>query len=283
MQVLSPKPQTSPQKQGRGRGHEPGKPLTARELATRRANLEKARAAVREPYRPTEKRLQTSRANLEKAIAARRSAKGNAAARLNALKHGLFAKQTLAESVDRLGEDKEEFDLHLRLFERVFAPADEEEKRIVRGLAQTVWRRLRFFHAQAHWEKERLQTMFAEAPAPAQLGLEDTVARAYGLARALLQFEAFYYELNKLESQVEYWLRKLIRKRSQGKLRWKGFRPRRDPGMRELEKEEQVNRFVEIWDAMSPEEQAAARDEAQKKVAAHMADRVRVDISLGKP
>jgi hypothetical protein len=271
MEVLSPKPQTSPQEQGQRKGREPGKPLTARELATRRANLEKARAAVREPYRPTEERLRTSRANLAKAIAARRSPKGNAAARLNALKHGLFAKQALAESVVRLGEDKEEFERHLRLFERVFAPADEEEKRIVRGLARTVWRRLRFFHAQACWEKEKLQSMFAGAPAPAQLGLGDTVARAQGLARALLQFDAFFGELNRLESQVEYWLRKLIRKRSHGEFRWKGFSPRRDPLTKRFEKEEQVDRFVEIWDAMSPEEQTAVRDEARKKVDAKMA------------
>jgi hypothetical protein len=272
MDVLSPQPQAPPEKQRRRRGRKPGKPLTARELATRRANLVKARAALSEGYPPTEKRLRASRANLEKAIAARRTPEGNAVARLNALKHGLFAKQTLAESVGRLGEDKEGFDLHLRLFERVFVPADEEEKRIVRGLAQTVWRRLRFFHAQARWEKERLQSMFAEAPVPDRLSLEDTVARAEGLALALLQFEAFFRELGKLESQVEFWLRKLIRKRSDGKLRWKGFRPRREPGMERFEKEEQVNRFVETWDAMSPDEQTALRDEAQKKLAPSMAD-----------
>jgi hypothetical protein len=262
MQALSPSPQTERQPYRRGR--KPGKPLTALELAARRANLEKARAA----YRPTEKRLRASRANFEKAIAARRSPGGNAAARLNALKHGLYAEQTLAEAVDRLGEDKEELDRHFRLFEGVFAPQDDEEKAIVRGLAETVWRRLRFFHAQASWEKEKLQKMFAEAPAPAQLDLVDTVARATGLTMALMQFEAFYRELQKLESRVEFWLRKLIKKRSQGQLRWKGFSPRRDPGMRELEKEEQVDRVVEIWDAMSPEEQAAALEEARKMVEA---------------
>jgi hypothetical protein len=90
---------------------------------------------------------------------------------------------------------------------------------------------------------------------------------------ALLQFDAFYRELWKLESQVEYWLRKLIRKRSDGKLRWRGFSRCREPGTRELEKEEQVDRFVEIWDAMSPEEQTALREEARKKVDADMADR----------
>jgi len=274
MQVLSAKPPSSPENQAPRRGRKPGKPLTARELAARRANLVKARAA----YRPTKKRLRASRANFEKAMAARRSPEGNAAARLNALKHGLFAKHTLAESVDRLGEDKEEFDRHLRLCAHFFTPEDEEEKRIVRGLADTVWRRLRFFHAQAFWEKERLHRMLREAPPPPadEFRLDDTVARAEGVALALMELDPFFRELNKLQSQAEFWLRKLIRKRSEGKVRWKGFRARRDPGMREIEKDEQVSRFVEIWDAMSPEEQAAALEEARKKVDAQMAEWERV-------
>jgi hypothetical protein len=96
------------------------------------------------------------------------------------------------------------------------------------------------------------------------MSLDDTVARANALTLGLMEFEAFYRELGRLESQVEFWLRKLIRKRSHGKLRWKGFSPRRDPVMEELEKEDEVNRFVEIWDAMSPEEQTAVRDQVQK-------------------
>jgi len=273
METLSSTPQAPSEIQPRRRGRKPGTPLTARELAARRANLQKIRGASPEGYRRTEKRLRASRANLEKAIAAGRSPQGNAVARLNALKHGLFAEQTLAESIDRLGEDKGEFDLHLHLFERVFAPADEEEKQIVRKLAQTVWRRLRFFHAQAHWEKERLQGMFAEAPAPKRLSPDDTVARADGLTLALMAFEAFYRELDKLESQVEFWLRKLIRKRSGGRLRWKGFSPRRDPVMKQFEEEERMNRLVEVWDTMSPKEQAAVREEARKEVAAREAER----------
>jgi hypothetical protein len=245
--------------------------LSARELAARRANLGKARAASSQGYRRTEERLRASRANLEKALAARCGPEGNASARLNATKHGLFAKQTLAESVDRLGEDQEEFARHLHLFQRVFVPGDEAERPIVRALAETVWRRLRFFRAQACWEKERLHRIFAEAPALPQIGLEDTVARADGLTLALMEFETFFRELDKLESQVEFWLRKLIRKRSQGKVRWKGFCPRRDPVIEALEKEEQVTRFTEDWNALSPEEQTAAWDEVQRKVNAKMA------------
>jgi hypothetical protein len=271
MEALFPKPQSPPEKQSRRRGRKPGKPLTARELSSRRANLAKARAASRGACRPTEKRLQASRANLLKAIAARRSPEGHAAARLNALKHGLFARRTVADSVTWLGEDPAEFERHLALFDRIFIPGNEEEKAVVRGLAETVWRRLRLFHAQARWEKERLHRIFAEAPTPAKLDLDDTVARANGLTLGLMEFDAFFREVSKLESQVEFWLRKLIRKRSHGKLRWKGFSPRRDSVMDELVKEEQASRFVEIWNTMSPQEQTAVWDEVQKNVDAKMA------------
>ena len=57
MEVLSPQPQAKPEIQGRRRGRKPGKPLTARELAARRANLEKARAASSQGYRRTEKAM----------------------------------------------------------------------------------------------------------------------------------------------------------------------------------------------------------------------------------
>jgi hypothetical protein len=98
------------------------------------------------------------------------------------------------------------------------------------------------------------------------------VARADGLTLALMEFEAFYRELTKLESQIEFWLRKLIRKRSKGELRWKGFSRRRDRLIKRSRKEEQVDRFVKYWDALSPDEQTAAREEVQKKVDAKMAD-----------
>jgi hypothetical protein len=245
--------------------------LTPRELATRRANLAKARAALREGYPSTEKRRRASLANLAKAQAARRTPRGNAAARLNALKHGLFARKTLAASVERLGEDKREFTRHLRLIQRVFAPADAEEKPIVRGLAETLWRRLRFFHAQARWEKERLQKTFAAAPTPKPPGLDDLVARADSLTIVLMSFEAFYRELDKLESQIEFWLRKLILKRSQGNLQWKGFSPRRDPAFEVMDEWDRFNRLAERWEALSPAQQGALWGDVRKQLAARPA------------
>ena len=246
----------------RRRGRKPGKPLTELELATRRANLEKARAALKGGYPPTEKRLRASLANLAKAQAARRTGPGNASARLNALKHGLFAEQTLEESVERLGESKQEFERCVILFERGFAATDAEELRLVRGLAATVWRRLRFYHAQARWEKERLERLFREAPA--QSDIEETVARADRLVLALMELDPFFRELSKLEAKIEFWLRKLIRKRSQGSRRWKGFIRVSDSVTRALEKAEPLDRFVEYWDTLSPAEQAAAWAEFRK-------------------
>jgi len=260
MEPSSPNPQ--PQSPTRRRGRKPGKPLTELELATRRANLEKARAALKGGYPPTEKRLRASLANLAKAQAARRTPQGSVLARLNALKHGLFAEQTLEESVERLGESKEEFEGCLRLFERGFAAADPEELRLVRGLAATVWRRLRFFHAQARWEKERLQRVFREAPA--QLDLEETVARADRLVLALMELDPFFRELSKLEARIEFWLRKLIRRRSQGRRRWRGFIRVRDSVTKTLEAAEPIDRFVEYWDTLSPDEQAAVWKEFLK-------------------
>ena len=256
--------ETKPQREmpaGR-RGRKPGKPLTELELATRRANLEKARAALKRGYPPTEKRLRASLANLAKAQAARRSPQGNTAARLNALKHGLFAEQTLEESVERLGESKEEFEGCLRLFERGFAAGDAEELRLVRGLAASVWRRLRFYHAQARREKDRLERVFA--PAPGQLGIEETVAQADRLVLALMELDPFFRELSKLEARIEFWLRKLIRKRSQGRRRWRGFIRVSDTVTKRLEAVEPLDRFVEYWDTLSPDEQAAAWEEFRK-------------------
>src|SRR5690348_12285107 len=101
--------------------------MSAAALASRRANLERARAAPREKiYRSTEKRLAASRANLAKAIAARRSPRGNASARLNALRDGLFVRD-VAGSVPCMGEDPAEFRAHHHLYFRIFAPADDEE------------------------------------------------------------------------------------------------------------------------------------------------------------
>ncbi|HWT78882.1 MAG TPA: hypothetical protein VN648_08760, partial [Candidatus Methylomirabilis sp.] len=118
--------------------------LTEARLRANRANLEKARAVPREiRARMTEKRLAACRANLAK---------------------GRAAKQKLRESPDpdiwpslqaslrTAGEKLEDFRAHLKKFQRGLRPRDGMEMRLVRGLAEAAWRRLRVFRGQARRE-----------------------------------------------------------------------------------------------------------------------------------
>jgi hypothetical protein len=235
-------PRRRPGKRGRPRG----KPLSPAELAARRANLQKAHAAPEEViYRATARRQAASRANIQKAIAWRRSPGGNAVARLNALKHGAFAR-TLADTVQRLREDPAEFQRHLRLFRQAYIPQDKKEALLVQRLAETTWRRLRLFHAQARWETDRLHALFAAAPSPRSLTPEETERRALALLYTLNRWETLLREAAKLESRVEYLLRVLLWRRSAGTIKFKSFRPRRDAFLtetREFSLEEVVDRL----------------------------------------
>lgn len=225
------KPRPRPARRRRSRSK-----LSRRALAARRANLRKARAAPRELiYRSTEKRRAASRANLQKALAARRAAQDKGAAPANNLKHGLYAyaAATDRQSLRRLGESPQEFAAHRRRIERLFAPQDDEEKRLVSRLADACWRRLRLFRAAARWEADRLKQILARAPRLPRLDAADTEDRAIALVMAFpYTLDAIDRESSRLNSQIEALLRALLRKRSNGAIEFKLFSPRRDPGSR---------------------------------------------------
>ena len=196
-------------------------------LASRRANLEKARAAPKEKiYRPTEKRQAASRANMAKAIAARKSPRGNASARLNALSHGLFA-QDVAASVSRMGEDPREQGKHHALFERVLVAQDDEERQCIKRMADINWKRLRFFRALAGWEMERLHKAFAPLARSASISAEETLRRAYIFSRVWSGYLEYLEAIGKFQSRMEREIRKLLRKRSGGKVKFRGTNPAR--------------------------------------------------------
>ncbi len=202
--------------------------LTPRALAARRANLRKAWAAPKEViYRRTEKRQAASRANLAKAIAARRSPGGGRAARMNALKHGLFARD-VQSSVRRLGESPEEFRAHLGRFERSFSPQDEVEKELVERLAFAVWRRLRLFRAQAGVESDRVKKLLDAPPEGGISPAKATAVCGYTLGKIFYDLKYFFEQLAKLQSQVESLLRALVRKRSGGAMDFHVYAPRRE-------------------------------------------------------
>ncbi|HEV2348891.1 MAG TPA: hypothetical protein VG028_03490 [Terriglobia bacterium] len=199
--------------------------MTAAALSSRRANLEKARAAPREKiYRATQKRQAASRANLAKAIAARKAPRGNASARLNALHDGLFVRD-VARSVRRMGEDPAEFREHHNLFFRVFAPLDDQERAWVQRIADLSWKRLRYFRALARWELEALKKGFSTIPRPAPIDARETEMRAYFLARLFARFANRIDPLTRFQSRIDREIRKLLRRRSGGATKYRGYYP----------------------------------------------------------
>ena len=242
---------------------------SAKALAARRANIAKAHAANQAgTYRSTERRRTASRANIQKAIAWRRSPQGNAVARLNALKHGLFAQRTLGASLLRLGESPKMFDEHLRLFAQVFAPQDDAERDLVRRLAENVWRRLRLHISQAAREHERLLELFRSAPVARQLTTQETVDRADVVAMQVGDLQAFMRESDKIQSEIEYLLRELLRKRSDGKIQYWFYARRRDPAPArdpddddDTLEDDPIERFM----ALSPEERRALEERTKDK------------------
>ncbi len=195
--------------------------------AARRANLERARAAPKEViYRPTEKRWAASRANIQKAITARKTPRGADAARLNALIHGVFARN-VAASVRRLGENPRQYRNHHKLFQRIFLPQDEQETVWVRRMADISWKRLRFFRAQAVWELARLKKAFRGAGATRKLDAQETEYRAHVLSDVLYNYQHYFRLTLKFQSQIERLLRLLLKKRSGGKIIFKLLAPLR--------------------------------------------------------
>ncbi len=194
------------------------KKQSARALAARRANLQKARQAPKEIiYRPTEKRMAASMANLERAYHARRRVHGSDRIRLNALKHGLYAHLT-SESVERMGESPEAYQAHCERFRRLLAPRDPEEERLVARLADVTWRRLRLFHAQARREAGRLATLIAQAsaqPAAEPLSAEETEWRGLLALAALDDWEGVKRDATRLTDEALECLKALGERRGE--------------------------------------------------------------------
>ncbi|HLY63457.1 MAG TPA: hypothetical protein VKV95_22185 [Terriglobia bacterium] len=202
--------------------------MSAAALASRRANLERARAAPPEKiYRQTEKRQAASRANLAKAIAARKSPRGNASARLNALSHGLFVRD-VARSVRRMGEDPAEFLAHHKLFFRIFAPLDDQERAWVQRIADINWKRLRYFRAMPVWELNALKIGFVGLPRQGPISVLETERRVGYLSRLLTRYIDHMDPISRFQARMDREIRKLLLKRSEGKIKYRVYRTRKE-------------------------------------------------------
>ena len=195
--------------------------MTEAALAAHRANIRKAHAAPKEKiHRATEKRQAASRANMEKAIAARNSPEGIIAARLNAATHGLFIKD-LAGSFKRMGEDPQEYQTLLRLFQGIFVPQDEVEQEYVRRLTEASWKRLRLFRAQAVWELQRLKEVLEGIDTSRPLTAQETHRRAAMLFMVFDYYIDYIDLIEKHKKQIQKYIHKIIIKRSQGAMDFK--------------------------------------------------------------
>lgn len=191
-----------------------GKPLSAAELAARRANLAKAHAADKDLiYRSTARRRAASRRNIQRGIAWRRSPEGNAVARLNAFKHGLAVK-TLPELLRRLGEAPEDFAEHREHVRRVFRPESVSELGLVERLARATWRHIRIFRAQARLEASGWRRLLARAGQAQRLTLEEFSNRACDVSKLFAEARLVEDEAYKLEQRIERILESLIRERA---------------------------------------------------------------------
>jgi hypothetical protein len=137
--------------------------VSAKVLAACLANLIKANAVSKDiRFRRTPRRLRACRANLLKAQVAVRAADGHSPAYAPCFRRGLYCV-SLARSLERAGESRREYQAHLRLFDRVFAPVGRIERKLVRALAGTAWRHHRAFHGQARWERAAVAYLLAES------------------------------------------------------------------------------------------------------------------------
>lgn len=194
----------------RRRGRPAGKPLSRREVRARRSNLRQARRAPRELiYRPTEKRLAASLKNLRRAIAARRAEEGSERVRLNALKHGVYSRELLDESVERLGESERDLERHRELFRRLLVPRNENEAAVVWELANLAWRRLRLFRAQALREARDLHHLLQSYPPPSPLNAPQTLNRMYIILATLEDCDRVLQDASKLRVEMQGLIRLL--------------------------------------------------------------------------
>lgn len=138
---------------------------------------------------------------------------------------------------------------------------------MIQRLAETVWRRLRLFHAQACWEADRVKRVFTSASKATKLTVQETELRADALVLLLNEFDPLFRENSKLQSRIEYLLRGLMKKRSGGAIRYKAFCPRRDPELEEMERELQSEMAVSVCEAMSPKQRAELWETLKQRAA----------------
>ena len=123
----------------------------------------------------------------------------------------------LEHSLALAGETRAALEAHRERFRRAFRPRDQEESRLVQGMADVAWRLLRAFAWRARWEMRAVQyrLMLAIAWRRAGAVIEPEAACSVGL-RLLLDLgglDLLWRERQKLAKRLEQLARALLSRR----------------------------------------------------------------------
>ena len=209
--------------------------LTPARLKSMGANIRKAQAASVRKFQMTEARQRANLANLPKAWTAPRSPEALARSTQNRLKLGLQARE-LERTLRPFGEDPAEFQAHLKDLDRTFAPQDDEERALVKSIAEAIWLRYRLFRAQARWVAARLKRRLRAVRRDPYPDAKTTEQCAVQVMGALLEDDWIYGADNRLLRRVERRLKALLRKRRGGEVKFSLLIDQPDPELAELDK-----------------------------------------------
>jgi len=116
----------------------------------------------------------------------------------------------LEHSLALAGENKVELEAHRERFQRAFRPRDQEESRLVRGMADAAWRVLRAYGVRFRWEMRavqfRLMVLIGRRQAdPSEPKLRPEAARllALQLLSDLGEIDRLYEERRRLLKRLE--------------------------------------------------------------------------------
>lgn len=117
--------------------------------------------------------------------------------------------RSLSENLGRL-------DRRVRLLRRYFSSDSKHEEKLIRALADALWRHERLFYAQADWECRLIDCLLARTPAAEGASATSADAlrsRAYRLTIALLDRERYRERDRHMIGSIERLLRRLLRLR----------------------------------------------------------------------
>jgi hypothetical protein len=185
---------------------------------------------------------------------------------LKALRHGLRAA-SVRQTMRALGQDPRQLEQLEKWLRQLFTPTDDEEKKIVSALAEALLRRERLWRAEAYWQSWNLRRAISRAAPLDGPNPDLTYARAMFLLEIVIDQDRLRGWDNRLIGAIERLMRRLVRKRSEGKLDFCFFSHAERRARRRQRAIDRQDAEWDFWDRLlagGPEVEAAM-DKVMKK------------------